>query len=226
MSHLHLPDGLLPPWLWASALVLVVLLLALSGRRAPEPRRVAYQGSLGAMMLAAMAIPLGPLDYHLVLAGPVGVLLGPIAAFQVVFVVSTILAFVGHGGWTVIGLNTLVLATAAASAHFVFAWLSRRVAVPAALAVSSATGQTLSGLGWFAIVALSLRAPQPTASLGGGAPHLQLVTAVVIALWLVGVLVESVVAWGIGRFLARVHPGLLPLAAPAEAPEAAGVGAA
>jgi hypothetical protein len=36
-----------------------------------------------------------------------------------------------------------------------------------------------------------------------------------VPLWLIGLLVESAVAYGIANFLARVHPGLLPsVAAP------------
>ena len=216
MSHLHLPDGLLPIWLWGPALALVVALLAVTGR-AVEPRRVAYQGSLGAMMLAAMAIPLGPLDYHLSLAGPMGVLLGPAAGLQVVFVVNLILAFVGHGGLTVVGLNTLVLALAGTTAHFAYRGLSARFQAPLALALASAAGQALSGVLWLGIVTLALRAPQRPVSLTAAPARLEVVTAVVIAMWLVGLLVEAAVAYGVGRFLARVHPALLPSRAVAEA---------
>jgi cobalt/nickel transport system permease protein len=212
VSHLHLPDGLLPVWLWLPALAVVVLLLVLSGRTL-SPRRVAYQGALGAMMLAAMSVPLGPLDYHLALAGPVGVLLGPAAAFQVVFVVTAILAFLGHGGFTAIGLNTLLLAGAATGASLTYAVTARRLRTPWALAVATAVGQTLSGLLWFAIVGVALRTA-PHAAPATAEARLGVMTAVVIALWLLGVLVESVVAWGIGRFLARVRPGLLPGTAP------------
>ena len=42
-----------------------------------------------------------------------------------------------------------------------------------------------------------------------------------LALWLVAIAVESAVAFGIGRFLARVRPDLLPAAASRSAPAAA-----
>src|SRR5262245_38193782 len=165
------------------------------------------------MMLAAMSVPLGPLDYHLALAGPVGVLLGPGAAFQVVFVVTAILAFLGHGGFTAIGLNTLLLAASATAAHLAFAVTARRLRTPWALAIATAVGQASSGLLWFAVVGLALRAT-PDAAPSTAQGRLGVATALVIALWIVGVLVESVVAWGIGRFLARVRPGLLPSTTP------------
>jgi ABC-type Co2+ transport system permease subunit len=200
---------LLPLWLWIPAWLAVPILLALVGRSV-EPRRVAYQGALAAMMLAAMAVPLGPLDFHLSLAGPVGVLLGPAAGLQVMFVVSLILAFVGHGGLTAVGLNTLILATAGTTAHLAYAALTRRMSPGAALAVATAVGQVLSGAVWFGIVTLALRTPQQPRSLTSHAPRFEVVGGLMIALWLLGLVIETVAAFGVGRFLARVHPGLLP----------------
>jgi hypothetical protein len=84
------------------------------------------------------------------------------------------------------------------------------------MALGSAAGQALSGLAWLAVVTVALRAPQQPMSLASSAPRLEIVTAVVVAMWLVGMLVEAAVAFGIGRFLARVHPGLLPGRAVAE----------
>ena len=209
MSHLHLPDGVLPLWIWSGSLALVLVLLGVTGR-AIDSRRVAYQGALAAMMLAAMAVPLGPLDFHLSLVGPVGVLLGAAAGFQVVFVVSLILAFIGHGGLTAVGLNTLVLGLASATASLVYGAIARRFSPAPALAMATAAGQIVSGLLWFGVVTLALRAPQHPASLGAHPPRFEVMSALLISLWMLGLLVESVVAFGVGRFLSRVHPGLLP----------------
>src|SRR5881296_2197690 len=100
MAHLHIPDGVLPVWLWGPGWAVAVLALVLMWRsqRDRSPRRVAYEGALGALMLAAMAmeVPLGPVEYHLTLAGPIGVLLGPSGAFQAAFIASALLAFIGH----------------------------------------------------------------------------------------------------------------------------------
>ena len=96
-------------------------------------------------MLAVMSIPipLFAMEYCLTLGGPVGVLLGPAAAFQTVFVVSVILALLGQGGLTVVGLNALVLGAGAALARPVYLALRRRASAPAALArVSDARSTT------------------------------------------------------------------------------------
>ena len=221
MSHLHLPDGVLPPWLWGAGIALAVLLLWRS-TRGVTTRQVAYQGALGGLMLAAMAIPLGALEYHLTLAGPVGILLGAAGAFQVGFTVSAILALMGHGGITVVGLNALVAGLGAAVAAALYRGIGRRLRAEWAFAWATAAGQGAAGLLWFAIASLGLRlAP-------AGAPHahdhaVERFAALGVPLWVIGVVAEAAVAWGIGRFLARVHPGLLPLGAgPARAqPEAA-----
>jgi cobalt/nickel transport system permease protein len=225
VSHLHIPDGLLPVWLWGAGLLLALLLLVRSSRRARDdsPQRIAYQGALGGLMLAAMAIPLGPLDYHLTLAGPVGILLGGGGAFQVAFVVSAILALMGHGGLTVIGLNALVLGSAAAIAHRVYRAMAHRVRPATAMALGTAAGQAVAGLLWLAVVAIGMRFDPGVARAAGGEPgRLGVVSAIAVVLWAVGIAVESAIAFGLARFLARVQPGLLPTGRrPAAAREAA-----
>ncbi len=214
MSHLHIPDGLLPPWLWISGLALAVFALLVSGRAlGTAPRQsVAYRGALGALVLVAMAVelPLGPIEYHLSLVGPVGALLGPAAAFQVVFVVSAILAFAGHGGFTVVGLNALVLGSGAALAAPLYRRFARFLAPPGALALATAASQGLSGLLWSAVVIVALREGAPAQ----GTARVAALSAFALPLWIGGVLIESGVAYGLGRFLTRVRPDLLPATKP------------
>jgi hypothetical protein len=91
------------------------------------------------------------------------------------------------------------------------------------MALGTAAGQLVAGLLWAAIVALTLRAPS-----GGAVPaasRVELLGALVIVLWMLGTLIESLVAFGVGRFLANVHPALLPAPPPPPADEPAGVGA-
>jgi cobalt/nickel transport system permease protein len=220
MSHLHIPDGLLPVWLWAGGLGLALLLLVRASRiaRGQSPQRIAYQGALGGLMLAAMAIPLGPLDYHLTLAGPVGVLLGGAGAFQVAFVVSAILALMGHGGLTVVGLNALILGAGATVAAGAYRLASRAMTPAPALALGTAAGQAVAGALWLAVMWLGMRLGVGSI-IPGGIPDARhgVFGAIAVPLWLVGVAVEALVAWGLGRFLARVQPGLLPPAAHASA---------
>jgi cobalt/nickel transport system permease protein len=227
MSHLHIPDGVLPLWVWGTGLAVALLLLVRSSRIARDhsPQHIAYQGALGGLMLAAMAIPLGPFEFHLSLAGPMGILLGGAGAFQVAFVVSAILALMGHGGLTVVGLNALVLGSGALVANRVHGVVARRLKPAPAMALGTAAGQAVAGLLWLAVVGIGLRLGAGTATHAGTGPgRLGVFSAIMLPLWAVGIVVESAVAFGLGRFLARVRPGLLPHTPPAAAvagPEAA-----
>lgn len=207
MSHLHIPDGVLPPGVWVAGLAAALLLLMWTSRLGRDASRqgIAYQGAIGALVLAAMAleVPLGPFEYHLTLLGPVGVLLGPAAAFQVMFVSSAILALVGHGGLTVVGLNALVLGAGAALARPCFAALSPRTPAPWAMACATALAQGVAGVLWFAVVWLGLRS-------GTSAGRIGLLGGLAFPMWLAGIVIESIVAFGLARFLARVRPDLLP----------------
>jgi cobalt/nickel transport system permease protein len=214
MSHLHIPDGILPLWLWAGglALALVTLVISVIATRGASRQSIAFRGALGGLVLVAMAVelPLGPIEYHLSLVGPVGALVGPAASFQLVFVVSAILAFAGHGGFTVVGLNALVLGSGAALAGPLFRVLVRRLRPAVALAATTAISQGLSGLLWMLVVGVALRGdgtmPAPA--------HLAALSAFALPVWAGGLLVESAVAYGLGGFLARVRPDLLGLVPP------------
>jgi cobalt/nickel transport system permease protein len=209
MSHLHIPDGVLPWWVWGSGLAIALVLLALGARSRREESGldIAVRGALGGLVLAAMAIelPLGPVEYHLCLLGPVGVLLGATGAFQVMFAVSAILAFAGHGGFTVVGLNALVLGAGAAIARPLYSSLSSKLAPGPAMALSSAGAQALSGLAWLAVVAVALRF-----GVAATPERVGMIGALSLPLWLLGIAVEAAVGYGLARFLARVRPDLLP----------------
>ena len=59
MSHLHIPDGVLPPLVWIAGLLLALVgvLVSAAFTRGVGPQRIAFQSALGGLMLAVMAIP-------------------------------------------------------------------------------------------------------------------------------------------------------------------------
>jgi len=114
MSHIHIPDGVLPWWLWLGGWALAFVLLAFaSGRakRAESRRAVPLIGAVSALVLVSMGSEIVPLAYHINLTVIAGVLLGPWLGAISAFIVVLVLALMGHGGITVVGLNTLVIAT-------------------------------------------------------------------------------------------------------------------
>ncbi len=110
MSHLHIPDGLLPVWLWVAGLVAASVVVGFSLfmlRNVDLRKKIPLLGMMSAMMLVGMSIEVVP--YHLNLSVITGIILGPWLAMVAALIVNLFLALVGHGGVTVVGLNTLVI---------------------------------------------------------------------------------------------------------------------
>jgi cobalt/nickel transport system permease protein len=123
MSHIHLPDGVLPVWLWASGFIIAILigtiLLRLT-KKEELTRRLPLLGMMAATMVLGAAVEIVPIAYHVNLTVISGILLGPSLIFLATFIVNVILALFGHGGITVIGLNTLVLSIEGVLGYFLF----------------------------------------------------------------------------------------------------------
>lgn len=112
MSHIHIPDGVLPPWLWVSGLLLALVLVYVAGRlseRSDVRRKVPLVAVVSALMLVAMSSEVVPIAYHINLTVVAGALLGPALSIIAAFIVQVVLAMLGHGGVTTLGLNTLMI---------------------------------------------------------------------------------------------------------------------
>jgi cobalt/nickel transport system permease protein len=121
MSHIHIPDGVLPVWLWAAGWALSLALLWVASARAARAdvrRKVPLVAVISALVLIAMSSEIVPIAYHVNLTVVAGALLGPQLAIVSAFVVQVTLALLGHGGVTVIGLNVLMTAT-----EMILGWL-------------------------------------------------------------------------------------------------------
>jgi len=120
VSHIHIPDGVLPLWLWLSGWVLALVLVAIAGRvaeRVEVRRKVPLLAVIAGLMLVAMSSEVIPIAYHINLTVVAGVLLGPALSIIAAFIVEVVLAMLGHGGVTVLGLNTLMI-----SAEMIVGW--------------------------------------------------------------------------------------------------------
>jgi len=148
MSHLHIPDGVLPLWLWAAGWLLALVAVTVASKRAERSdvrRKVPLLAVVSALMIVAMSSEIVPLAYHINLTVIAGVLLGPALSIVAAFIVEVVLAMLGHGGVTVLGLNTLVIAAEMIAGAWLFrilvAALSRK---RIRLAAFSATMVTLA----------------------------------------------------------------------------------
>lgn len=149
MSHLHIPDGVLPLWLVLLGWLLTGAILFWVSRilaRGERGRQLPLLGVMSAVMLVGMSTEIVPIAYHTNLSVLAGIVLGPALGFMAAFIVNLILALFGHGGITVVGLNTLVVGSEAVVGYYLFRglwWILRRRQSSPALAAAVATAVTL-----------------------------------------------------------------------------------
>ncbi len=148
MSHIHIPDGVLPLWLWVLGYVIVfvsMFLLSRSLNSRTLKKKIPLVAAFSALIILSMSFIVIPPVYHLKLVAFSGIILGPWASVVAAFVVNLMLALAGHGGITIVGLNTVVLALEAIVAfvcfrffkkHFKKVFLSACLATIIALVVS------------------------------------------------------------------------------------------
>ncbi len=218
MTHLHIADGVLPVYLWAAGLLIMAGLVAIVSYRHRNDRadRLTLLGSLAALMLAAMAVPLGPIG-HLSFAPVVGILLGPGLGFLAAVVVNAILALLGHGGITVLGLNALVLGATTMAAQPLYRLARGRFIPGTAAAIASVIAGVASVLALWVVLALAGGGPavehvahvEPTGHLEGLSATSRFV-AFASPFWALGLAVEAIVSASVIGFLARARPELLP----------------
>ena len=218
MTHLHIPDGILPVWLWISGLVLMMLVLAacIYRLRGMDRRiKVPLLGVLSAAMLVAMNLEVLPLAYHLNLSVATGILLGPSLGFVAAFIVNLMLALLGHGGITVMGLNTLLLGTEAMLGHTLFFLLPSRLpvfwraALATVLALFVVTCLLIGIVAFSHLEAETFIHRHDEVGDAAGRTSLAAFAVLVLSLGALGWLIEGAITGGVLRFIAQVKPDLL-----------------
>ncbi len=162
MSHLHIPDGVIPViWLVIGYLLTgIVLAIALwRVRRDEASQRLPRLGIVAALMLVGMSVEIGIIGYHVNLSVLGGILLGPWLGFIAAFIVNLILALFGHGGITVVGLNTLIVGSETIVGGAVFRGLQRRMSAQWAAAITVVVTLAFSTTLMLGIVALTRTEP-------------------------------------------------------------------
>jgi cobalt/nickel transport system permease protein len=235
MSHIHFPDGVLPAWLWVSGFVLAILVWAVLLRfiRKEElPRRLPLLGMMAAAMVLGASVEIVPIAYHVNLTVISGILLGPPLIFLATFVVNVILALFGHGGITVIGLNTLTLSLEGILG-FAFFRLFRRIFSKLNMATFLATFFALcfSTLAMIGVVSLGTphyedlihqeeggiidfklfkgKEDHPEREKGEKEVNLRRFMAVVLPLGCVGWILEGIITALMIKYISRLRPDLL-----------------
>jgi len=199
--------------------------------RPPFARKLPLLSMTAAFVIVAMSIPVIP-GYDIQLAAVAGIILGPAAAMIAAFVINLLLALIGHGGITVVGLNALILSAEMIAGWALFRVLSRALSPALAGGISAFLAMTVSTGLMIGVVALGASAvgQVPLENVVViGAPHheggiqvphsgeirnlsLRRFAAMVLVLGAVGWPIESFISAVVIRFAARVKPDLMGLA--------------
>ena len=222
MTHMHIPDGILPVWLWVSGFLIMACLLAISLYRLrgmDMKKKIPLLGVLSAVMLVAMTLEIIPIAYHLNLSVATGILLGPSLGFVAAVIVNLMLAFLGHGGITVIGLNTILLGAEAMLGHTFFYFLTERLSTYWRAALATVFALFLVSLLLIAIVGISHVDPQayrheqvheiePERGHDAAVPaSLTTFAVVVLSLGVIGWIIEGAITGAVIRFISQVTSG-------------------
>lgn len=114
MAHIHLEDGsfslfFVLVW-WVAAIVLVgISLWLIRSEKKPDRRKITLAAfcTAAAFAIFQVSIPIFG-GVHLNLTPLIGILAGPAAGSLVVLIINILSSAIGHGGWGLIGANTLV----------------------------------------------------------------------------------------------------------------------
>ena len=206
----HIPDGILtlPVLVGGAAVAATGVRLAL---RRIDDRAIPRIAILSAVFFAAslVSIPVGPSSVHLLLAGLMGIILGP-GVFPAVLVALILQAVLfGFGGLTTLGVNTVNIALPGALAGLVLGPFIRRASSPLRAGALAAVGAAFCTFATGGLVALSLWL---------ASSDFIPVARILLLTYLPLAIAEAAVTATVIAFLARVQPqALLPQnTAPAE----------
>jgi cobalt/nickel transport system permease protein len=216
MTHMHIPDGILPVWLWVSGFILMVIILGFSLlqlRNMDMKRKIPLLGAVAAAILVAMSLEIFIIGYHVNLSVAAGILLGPALGFVAAFIANLMLALMGHGGITVMGLNTLLLGSEAVLGHTVFFLLGKRLPVFWRAATATVLTQFVATLLLIGIVAVSRVNPalfgHEEEHAGAIRDSVRMFAAVVLSLGSIGWVIEAAITGSVMKFISQVKPDLL-----------------
>jgi cobalt/nickel transport system permease protein len=219
MTHMHIPDGVLPVWIWVLGFIIMSLIMGfcLFRLRTMDMRKkIPLLGALTATMLVGMSLPTELIlpGYHINLSVVTGILIGPALGFIAAFIANLILALMGHGGITVIGLNTLLLGSEAVLGHTLF-YLLKRLPVFWRAALATVITLLITTLLLIGFVALSHLNPE---FFRHGEDHVQKLqvggsiatfAVIVLTIGVIGWIIEAAITGAVVTFVSQVKPDLL-----------------
>jgi cobalt/nickel transport system permease protein len=190
---------------------------------------------MAAAMVLGASVEIVPIAYHVNLTAVSGILLGPSLIFLATFVVNVILALFGHGGITVIGLNTLVLSIEGILGYLLFHlfWKVLKRVTPA-IFLATFIALLFSTFAMIGVVSLGIshyeelihqekgkgmigfefgkeKEDHPKEGIPEKEVNLKRFMAIILPLGFIGWVLEGVITTLIARYIYRLRPDLLHL---------------
>lgn len=199
---------------------LLIAILWGSGRAMVEPRKFALLGIFSAIMIIAMTVEIPPFSYHFNLSVVTGVILGPKLSVLAALIVNLVLSLVGHGGITVVGLNTLTLSIEMIVGYSVFRLLCSRIRYPGRIGFISAVVGLASGTSFtYAVIALgkpwidrmlvTVEQTDVDFAVKGAQLDMGRLALIVFGLGSVGWILEGIISGAMLSYLSKVYPDLV-----------------
>lgn len=124
---MHISEGVLSPSVLISGTLLSSAGVAI-GLKKMDVRKIPQVALMSSAFFVAslIHIPIGPANAHLVLNGLVGIILGWMAFPSILVALSLQAVIFQFGGFTVLGVNTFIMAMPSVVAFYLFRWMIKR----------------------------------------------------------------------------------------------------
>lgn len=202
----HIPDGVLSAPVLIGGAAVAAAIVGIGLKRL-DAERIPQAAVLAAAFFVAslVTIPAGPTSVHLLLNGLIGLVLGWAAAPAILVGMTLQAAFFGFGGFTTLGVNTVVVALPALLAAGLLGprLLRARTARDAGLIGILAGLVGAVGTAGLVCLALALSGPEYVPALG-----------VIAATYVPLMIAEAAVTGAALGFMTKVKPELLGLEQP------------
>lgn len=212
MAHIHLEDGAFTlfwvmVWSAVAAIVISAAFLRL-GRGQIPTRKLAIASMCVAVGFAAfqIEIPVFGGGVHLNLTPLMGILVGPALGSLCALTINVFSAAIGHGGWSMIGANTLVNVVEVFLGYIVYRFLRDYAKIDRFYSGFGAAATALTVSALVAVVIVSISEIQ--GSTQSRAQTLSNLLVLAIANIITGMF-EGVVTGYIVSFLGKVRPDLI-----------------
>jgi len=211
MAHIHLEDGALGiQWLvlWnLAAVAMIAVSIYLFGRMKPSTRKLAIAAMCIAVGFAVFQIEIPVFGgVHVNLTPFMGIVVGPVLGTLCVFVINVFSAAVGHGGWGMIGMNSIVNMVEVVLGFYLYRLIRVQLSRGRFPSAFGATSAALSVSAVLAVLIIAVSGIQGSDL--SGEQTLASLTILLVANVVTGI-AEGVLTGYIVSFIGRVRPDLL-----------------